>query len=441
MPFSLMTLRLLKTASLIALACVPALLPAQTETSGKEEERLEALARSQSEWYVPKTKLSVGFRVLNSGGKVTFGHLGDVPSNRAAVPPASAGAVERQYSNGVVSIDGVRDTEKDANGNQTSTPGGRYLYYQTSTVNVYDNAGSITGTKEVTTLVGNYLSHTPGLTRRWVASSEAQISRPDYVSFSIFDATSDGGSFSRKQGATGGVEFQLSRDIGHGTRRFQWGLMGGITLNDINSKSAGNVSATLHTYTDYYSLNGQVITAVHLSNPSYVDVFGADGNLLAANGYETTVPISAVPNASLSTNIATPGAVNIAGKWQVKGSYFMVKLGPSLRAQLSDRLGLTASLGLAGAYAGTRYTAYEAYTLTDLPGVTFDTLETSTMTKFLVGYYADLNLEWAANETLGLFSGVTVQHLNDYEQKLRDRTALIDIGGSVGIRGGISIKF
>ena len=30
---------------------------------------------------------------------------------------------------------------------------------------------------------------------------------------------------------------------------------------------------------------------------------------------------------------------------------------------------------------------------------------------------------------------------SDYEQKLDDRTARIDIGSAVGIRGGITIKF
>jgi hypothetical protein len=65
----------------------------------------------------------------------------------------------------------------------------------------------------------------------------------------------------------------------------------------------------------------------------------------------------------------------------------------------------------------------------------------STTTRFLAGYFADLNLEWSLNETMGLFSGVTAQKLNDYEQKLGDRVAKIDLGNSVGIRGGVSIRF
>jgi hypothetical protein len=42
---------------------------------------------------------------------------------------------------------------------------------------------------------------------------------------------------------------------------------------------------------------------------------------------------------------------------------------------------------------------------------------------------------------MGIFGGFSAQQLSDYEQKLGDRRAKIDIGNSVGIRGGVSIRF
>ena len=441
MSISLMTLRLLKTLSLIALVSVPALLPAQTETSGKEEERLEALARSQGEWYTPKSKLSVGFRILSSGGRVDFKNLGVVPSNRTAIP-GSDGIVQRVYSNGTVAVDILRSNEKDADGNQISIPGGRYSVFTTTATNVFDAAGNVIGTQNVTTQTGDYLSYTPGLTRQWAGSSASQLDRAGYVSFSNYSTTSDGGATSHKQGPTGGVEFQFAREMGRGSRHLQWSMVAGVTLNDLNSKSAGTVGASLHTYSDYYSLNGQVITAVHLSNPSFGELDDSSGTAISATGKETSVAISAVPDPSISgkTNVVAGGA-SVTGKWQVKGAYFTVKFGPSVRTQITNRLGFTASVGVAGGYAGTRYTAYEAYSVASLPDVVLDTTEASTAAKFLTGYFADLNLEWVANETLGLYGGVTTQKLSSYEQKLGDRLAKIDLGSSVGIRGGVSIKF
>jgi hypothetical protein len=163
-------------------------------------------------------------------------------------------------------------------------------------------------------------------------------------------------------------------------------------------------------------------------------------------GYETSATLNAVSDPSLSTDQKVAGAVAVTGNWQVKGSYLMLRFGPSLHAQLTDRLGLSASLGLAGAYAGTRYSAYEYFTNPDDAGQLIETSASetplsSTASEFLGGYFADLNLDFAASETIGLFGGFTAQQLGDYEQKLGDRSARIDLGSSIGIRGGISIKF
>ena len=448
MPFSLMTLRSLKVISLLALLTAPALLIAQSETTGKEEERLEALARSQGEWNTPKSKISVGFRVLSSGGRVDFKNLGIVP---AIVAPAAAsdGVVTRAYNNGAVTADSLRTDEKDVDGNQISTPGARYKAYTTTTTAVLDANGNVIGSENTTVQSGDFLSYTPGLTRQWVASTAEQISQPGYVSFSVYSTTSDGGGFSHKQGPTGGVEFQLAQELGHGSRRFQWSLNTGIALNDINSKSAGTVSSTLHTYTDYYTYSSSIpgLTLSSVTNPSYGPLYDTNGNVVASNGVETSVPINAVPTKNSTTD--QQGGANVTGRWQIKGAYFMVKLGPALRMAITNHLGLTASVGAAGAYAGTRYMATESFFVASIPDVEIALIDpntggpviSSTTSRFLTGYYADLNLEWMLNDTVGVYTGVTTQRLSSYQQKLGDRLAKVDIGSSVGIRGGVSVRF
>jgi hypothetical protein len=67
MPLSVMIPRLLKTTALVLLASLTAHLPAQVETSAREDMRMEDLARNQGQWFSPRSKLTVGFRVLNSG--------------------------------------------------------------------------------------------------------------------------------------------------------------------------------------------------------------------------------------------------------------------------------------------------------------------------------------------------------------------------------------
>ncbi|MBL9215254.1 MAG: hypothetical protein JNG83_07250 [Opitutaceae bacterium] len=432
------THRLGSIAALAAVIALPATGLAQT--SANEDERLEALARDV-EAYVPKSSLAVGFRVLSSGAKVSYGNLGSVPfANTAA--PLSEGSVSRNYDNGAVLKDSLRDNEKDTNGNQTSTPGGRYTTTSTSTVDVKDADGNVIGTQDVTTINGDYLSYTPGLTRQWGYGSEAQLQQAaGYVAMSNYRAISEGGMANKKQGPNGGVEFELTRIIGRISGRIQWGLAAGVALNDINNKVGGSVLSTLVTQTDYYYLNGQTAPTAPYTGPSYVDLLDASGNVITTQGLETTTPISELPTAGMSTETITPGGVTVRGNWQVKGAYFMMRVGPALRAQLTERLGLNASLGVAGAYSGTKYTAVETFDVPNVTDAVVTTTEESSASKFLSGYYADVNVEWSANERTGLFGGVSAQQFGDYQQTVAGRTALIDLGSAVGIRGGITIKF
>ncbi|HRG55563.1 MAG TPA: hypothetical protein PLG56_05950, partial [Lacunisphaera sp.] len=108
--------RLFKPAVILALLTLPVAIPAQTSSS--EEERLQKLLTDSTQWYVPKTTVSIGFRLLTSGGNVRYGNLGHVDSGLEPVAPASAGVVTRIYNNGIVGADAVRASEKDANGKE-----------------------------------------------------------------------------------------------------------------------------------------------------------------------------------------------------------------------------------------------------------------------------------------------------------------------------------
>lgn len=434
--------RLLPSA-LALLAALPACLSAQ-EASAKEEERLNALVRDDGmQWREPRNHVTVGVRILSAGGQIDFGNLGERTAD--AIPGLDAGAVTRTYDDGAVGADSLRDNEKDANGNQVELIDGRYYIYTTVTQNVVDADGNVTGTEQVTKMTGNYLGYQPGVTRNWTADNATQYAvHPGYVGMSVYNAISEGGGFSEEQGATGGLELEFSRDLGRMGRRIQWGVGAGITLNGINSKTAGTVSSTLRTYTDYYQVAGATPPTLPYTAPATSFLFDADGNLVNESGLEITVPLSALPDPSLTTQTDLAGGASVTGRWQVKGAYFMVKLGPTLRARITDRLGLIASAGFAGAYAGTRYTAFESFkagTGDSELELTVDLPEGSTKTQFLSGYYADLTLDWAANDRTGIFGGVTAQQLGDYTQKLGGRTARIDLGSTVGLRGGVSLKF
>ena len=451
MPMRHMTLRLLTAAAALALLAIPTVASAQGQISASEEERLEALARANAEIYTPKTSVTVGVRLLGSGAKTHFGSLGNVPLDLQNGTPAaaSAGTILRVYNNGYVDVDSPRLNEVDSNGAQISPPGGRYTVV--TTANVTDADGNVTGT--TSTVTGDFVSYTPGLTRLWsyIGNSQA-TTRPGYIAMSTYAATSDGGFKDAKQKASGGIELQASHVLGKLSKRTEWSLLGGISLNSINDKAKGDVSATLHTATDYYSLNGlpapalpsstdsttNVTTTTAYIAPSYVDLNVSDGSVVT-NGFETTTPLSSSINSSSTSDVV--GGTTVHGIWQVKGAYFLIKVGPSVRTQLTERFAINGSIGVAGAYAGTRYSADEAFTIPDSGGGTVAKSEASTASKFLGGFYADMNLEWTANERTGLFGGLTAQKVGAYDQVVGGRSAHIDIGSTVGVRGGVTFKF
>jgi hypothetical protein len=415
----------LKVFLSVLLAAAPALLPAQTETSAKEEERMAALMRDDGMWREPRTRVTVGIRVIDSGGTVNFGNLGE--RTAAAVAPASAGGVDRFYDNGAVLADAMRGNEVDANGNQVPLTNGRYTV---------KNADGV--------VVQNLIGYQTGLTRNWNGKYPEQVGvNPGYVGFHSYGAVSEGGSLTKKQGATGGLELTASRDFGRLGRRLHWGFSGGVTLNGINSKASGTVTATLRTHADYYRVYNTVDPIMPYSTPSSTLLFDSEGNLVNDSGYETTVQLGNTPDAALSSVGDTAGGAQVRGTWQVKGAYLMVKVGPTLRAQLSERFSLTASAGFSGAYAGTRYTAFEAFTVTSMSNLELKSEDPvgSTKARFLSGYYADLTLDFLANDRTGLFGGVTAQQFDGYSQSLSGRTAKIDLGNAVGVRGGVSIRF
>ncbi|HYC72201.1 MAG TPA: hypothetical protein VEB66_13390 [Opitutaceae bacterium] len=409
----------LRLAPLLALSALPAL----AQPSEERSRAFDILSQDSSEWYVPKSTVSVGLRVLSAGPSVDFGNLGNVPSLRS-IPPSSDGNVDRVYDDGVVAADAPRLNEVDSSGNQTSTPGGRY---QTTT--------TVDG---VTRVTGDFVSYTPGQTRLWGYRNQSQATTPGQVAFHTYRATSEGATASDEQGMTGGVDVQLARSLGKGTGRFQFSLVAGVALTDINAKTNGTVASTLHTRTDTYALvGGGSAPAAPYTGPSFTDFIDNQGNTVSS-GFESTPPISQTISSSTETSVA--GAASVQGNWQIKGAYFLLRLGPSIRTKITNRFGLSASAGVAGAYTGSKYMVTETIVLPDV-AEPVTVVEEDTATEFLSGFYADVNVDWMLNERTGLFGGVSMQQLGDYDQSVGGRTAKVDMGNAIGFRGGINIKF
>lgn len=372
--------------------------------------------------------VTAGLRASSSGSDVRFGRLGHV-SAQTTVDPFGQASTGRSYDNGTVITDAPRLNERAGgvqDGAVTSTPGGRYQ------ITVTDQEG-------VTTVVGDFLSYTPGRTRSWVYANSDQLTGDGRVGMSVFSATSDGATAEAEGDASGGLELSLARRLGRlAGGRVDWGLGAMVGLTDINSKSSGTIKATLNTLTDFYSLNGQGAPAAPYSGPSFGDLLNSGGAVVSPGGLETTIPLGDTPVSR--TEMALAGGAEIDGFWQIKGSYYLFRVGPHLRARVTDRFALFASAGLAGAYVGTTYRVEEVLR-TPNPDITIAANEERDQSEFSTGFYGELTGEYWLTPRTGFFAGATYHTLGTYQQSLSGRTADVDLGKGAGLRFGIITRF
>lgn len=424
-------------AFLVVLA--PVVFAQDAEVKQPSEEEL-ALTLPSDEWYIPKSNISFGFRVLGKGANVKFGKLGNITNSRATGPTSAGDYV---YDNGRVMKDELRDQFETKNAPDQNTAVGFPTFYGRPLGNGRYAAHQVTRATEggplTDTVVGEGLSYNPAVSREWAATSASQINGT-LVRFSNYSARSEGGNLEKSEGVTSGIELSMGRVMGKVGNRFEWSLVGGLALNPVNAKIGGTVKATLATYSDYFRLTAPVASGV-LGGPTFTDFNTAvDGD---DQSNETTVPISAAPVTNVpgaGQTVLTAGGADVLGNWQIKGAYFLLRFGPQIRTQITERFGLSAGIGVAGAYSGTTYSAVESFSVAEMPDAITEEVS-DTASKFMSGIYADVNVDWAATERTGLFAGASMQQLGSYDQTVGGRTAKIDFGSAVGIRGGINYKF
>lgn len=409
-----------------------------------------------------KNKVTFGFR-MTQGAKVHFGKVGAVAAppitstvDGAAYP--TGGATTYTYSNGVVTGDGLRNNEVKLNADgtpmttadgkyvQSSTPGGRYT---TNSGPQYDSNGNIIVGGDGNPLIvttGSYVAYTPGQTRDYAFNNGEEQLLPDGsgIVFSQYSATSQGAGLDGKRNFSAGIELQVGRQLAKfAGGKMDFSVMGGFSLNDINSKQSGDVTGTLHVVRDtFYFVNGGTLSPTSItgsySAPTFGDYVDEEGGVHIGSD-ENSPQLSNTPDPTKHEDKDLRD-ITVSGVWQVKGAYFAGRIGSEVRAMVSKTFGVAVGAGVAGAYSATRFTAIEQFTIEGIAtpiGVT----EFSDEAKFLPGYYANLDANWALNERTGLYAGVGYESFSDYEQTAGGRTAKIDIGNTATVRGGINIKF
>jgi len=346
--------------------------------------------------YIPKHSVRLGFRAL-SGAKTSFGGQGLLMLSTQSIG-AETGVANRIYSDGSVSPDGR--TLIDPSGNTVPiAPDGR--------TNTWSFIDSSQGTEV-----------------------------PGFIAMHAYSAKTTDASFHEKDPSLAlGVEIASEREMGKvfGSR-MKWGLIAGLSVNQIYATTSANLAADVTTTRDLYSLGGQA--APDVSSTPYVAPVNSGGVdvsvLLGDQPLDRSTKTASIANEVLST-------------WKLRGAYVTMRAGPTLYLPVTSRFSATFSAGAVLVYAGTTYEVTQSFK--PETGDEVSQFVTNTKNALLPGFYVDADLQFAMTDTSGLYLGAVYQNSGDYVQTVSSTDGLstymtrVDLSSLQGIRAGVSFKF
>lgn len=343
--------------------------------------------------YVPKFAVRVGFREIE-GAKASFGGTATLSSFQQLGD--ATGVQDRVYHDGYVALD----------------------------------------QRKVADPSGNTVPITPdGRTNAWTMKSDLQATADEgYILMHGYTANVTDASFAKQDaGRAFGVELTVEREMGslfHG--RVKWGVVAGMGVNQIHVQASGHATATINTVTDTYSLGGQAAPTAPYTAPASSG--GVDTSVLLGNEPLSRGETTTVGNKTAVTNF-----------WRVRGAFMTFRAGPTVLVPIGSRFSASFSAGAAAVYAGTTYNVDATFK----PETGDDISETVSdgASAILLGYYVDANVQWAMNETSGLYVGAVYQDTGGYDQDITNLTGTanystrVDLSKLQGVRAGVSFKF
>jgi hypothetical protein len=432
------------------------------------------------EFYRPlKNSVSIGVRRIGGDAKVKFSNIGSISS---LTIPSLDGTGNRVYDNDVIGADalgvgGSRPAEMnnvDTNGDgvfdayrsvvtstsdtniRTTTTitrldmgGGRYQERQTVMIENVGTTGSPTTISNTETILGEYLAYQDGVTRLWSYNSVDQTNPTNgTVDMSIYSVAPSGAVAEAESEGSSGVELQFARVIKR-YKRFEWGINFSAGSANINAKTRQRIRANLITTTDRYTLEpgSEFVDYGDFNSSTNFDTKVETRTELDADGNQITYEYLSERDHRLGRSVnrivngeVTPDGADVDGYWQIKGAYYMLRLGPVIRMPITQKWTASVSFGGALAYVGSRFLIDEYI---EKPGVIGPIrFQGEGSEKALVGgYYGDINLERWMTVRTGFFAGYSIEKMGNYVHKFAGRSADVDIGSSGGFRFGIITRF
>lgn len=292
-----------------------------------------------------------------------------------------------------------------------------------------------------------------GRTNTWQFLYASQITADQRaIAFHNYSSVSDGASVEAGAVSGVGVDLEYSRRLQtFGKLKFgmeppvAWGFLVGIVTSGANAKASADITATLHTVTDTYSLLGSTPPAPGYTAPSsttetLTDSAGGTGTLTI----DTTTLLANLPDSRTETDVV--GAAHIKGFWQVRGAYYTFRTGPWIRWQLKNRFALRASLGPTVTWLGVHMRYNEQLQATESGIESSGLISASETTEdkdyAIPGAFGAVDAEfWVTRRTALFVSGTYETYSKEITITTGDRSADVRLSSGAGFRIGVTTRF
>ncbi|OAM87722.1 hypothetical protein AW736_20870 [Termitidicoccus mucosus] len=288
-----------------------------------------------------------------------------------------------------------------------------------------------------------YLPYDANYSRNWsINSREHQYNAADnQVTYGRYWTESAGNEIELEDGSNPGVEFKFERIVQR-FKRFEWGLAATAGISEFNAKTRRGITVNLRGYEYTYNLSRPLPDDGSTGGPTYSadeteETTAAIG--IKPNGYDedTDKP----ENNYQAGGTAVDRTVDVNGYWQVKGVYYLYRVGPFIRIPITRQFSISASAGYMGAYVGSKFRYEETMTIPEVSAAytTGDVVKNNQ--RYVSGYYGDLNIEWWLSTRTGFYVGAAYEKLGDYTQIHDERRVDVKMDGGAGFRFGIITRF
>jgi hypothetical protein len=286
-----------------------------------------------------------------------------------------------------------------------------------------------------------YVPYSEGYSRNWSINSREQQYQYDsgantgQITFGRYWTEAAGNTIELEDGGNPGVEFKFERIVQR-FKRFEWGLAATAGISEFNAKTRRAITVNLRGYEYTYNLTRPM-----------PDDGSTGGTTFSGDETEETTAAIKDRHEGYDENDAAAGvravdrAVDVDGYWQIRGVYYLYRVGPFIRLPLTRRFSVSASAGYMGAYVGSKFRYEETMRIPEVSAAytTGDVVKNNQ--HYVSGYYGELNVEWWLSTRTGFYAGAAYEKMGDYTQVHDERRADVKMDGGAGFRFGIITRF